>query len=87
LPQLISNKDIRGTFHCHTMWSDGHDTIEQMARGAIALGWNYLGISDHSKTSAIANGLNEKRLLAQIEEIQSVNRKFMDEGISFRIFS
>jgi DNA polymerase (family 10) len=87
LPKLVTSKDIQGTFHSHTVWSDGSDSIEQMARGAIALGWTYLGISDHSKTSAIANGLNEKRLLEQIQEIQNLNRKFSDEGISFKIFS
>jgi DNA polymerase (family X) len=87
LPSLIKQGDIRGTFHCHTNWSDGADTIEQMARAAIALGWEYLGISDHSKTSAIANGLNEKRLQKQMDEIRALNKQFENEGIRFRIFA
>lgn len=87
LPSLIKQSDIRGTFHCHTNWSDGAHTIEQMARAAIALGWEYLGISDHSKTSAVANGLNEKRLEKQMDEIRALNKRFANEGVKFRIFS
>ncbi len=87
LPKLITQKDIRGTFHCHTHWSDGRDTLEQMARAAIALGWEYLGISDHSKASAVANGLNEKRLASQIQEIKKLNKKFTDEGLTFHLFA
>jgi DNA polymerase (family X) len=85
LPKLVLPEEIRGTFHCHTVWSDGAHTVEQMARAAIAKGWEYLGIADHSKTSAIANGLDEKRLMAQGKEIEAVNKKFSQEGIRFRI--
>ncbi|MFI5335116.1 MAG: helix-hairpin-helix domain-containing protein, partial [Chlamydiales bacterium] len=49
LPQLVQEKDIRGVFHAHTTDSDGHNTLEEMARGGEQLGWEYLGISDHSK--------------------------------------
>ncbi len=87
LPQLVTARDIQGTFHCHTRWSDGRNTTEEMARAAIALGWKYLGISDHSKTSAIANGLDEKRLGAQILEIEQLNTRFVERGIPFRIFT
>lgn len=87
LPKIVDVKDLQGTFHCHTTWSDGRTSVEEMARAAMKLGWKYLGISDHSKTSAVANGLNEKRLLAQIEEVKSLNKKFTDEGIDFRLFS
>jgi len=74
LPKLINLKDIRGDLHCHTIWSDGKQTIEQMALAAKIMGYEYLGISDHSKL-AIANGLDEKRLLKQIEEIDKINKR------------
>ncbi len=86
LPKLVSEKDIRGTFHCHTQASDGSNTLEEMARAAITLGWEYLGIADHSKSSAVANGLNEKRLEAQMKEIEKLNARFAGEGVKFRLF-
>lgn len=73
LPQLIEVKDIRGTFHNHTVASDGRAPLMEMVRGAEALGWEYLGIADHSKASFQANGLNEERLMQQIEEIKQLN--------------
>jgi DNA polymerase (family 10) len=87
LPRLVRAEDLRGTFHCHTTASDGHDTLEAMARAAIALGWEYLGIADHSKASAVANGLDEKRLAAQVKEIAALNRRLADDGFTFRIFA
>ncbi len=87
LPQLVTADEIRGTFHCHTRWSDGAHTVEEMARTAIQLGWEYLGIADHSKSSAVANGLNEKRLASQLREIKACNQRFKDEGLKFHIFS
>ncbi len=74
LPTLVEEKDIRGVFHCHTTDSDGHNTLEEMVRGAQELGWEYIGIADHSKSSYQANGMDEKRLLAQAERIQKLNR-------------
>ncbi len=70
---LIERSDIRGAFHNHTTASDGRDSLEAMAKAADALGWEYLGIADHSKSSFQANGLSEERLLAQIETIQKIN--------------
>ncbi len=87
LPKLIRPPDLRGTFHCHTQWSDGRHTLEEMARAAIALDWEYLGIADHSKTSAVAHGLDEKRLAAQGKEIAALNRRFAGEGLAFRLFA
>ncbi|MBI4027304.1 MAG: DNA polymerase/3'-5' exonuclease PolX [Verrucomicrobia bacterium] len=87
LPTLVSQRDIRGTFHCHTSWSDGLHSIEEMANAAMNLGWEYLGIADHSKSSAVANGLNEKRLAAQIKEIEKLNAKFKAAGANFRLFA
>ncbi len=73
LPRLVELSDLRGAFHCHTTASDGHNTLAEMAAAAAALGWEYLGISDHSKSSFQANGLGEERLLAQVGEIRSFN--------------
>ena len=82
LPRLIEAKDIRGTFHCHTTYSDGSNTVEEMARAARDRGWSYLGIADHSKVATYAGGLTEARVKAQHKEIESLNS--LDS--SFRIF-
>ena len=70
---LVELTDIRGAFHNHTTASDGRNTLSEMAAAADALGWEYLGIADHSKSSVIANGLNEERLLKQVAEIRALN--------------
>lgn len=74
LPTLVEEKDIRGTFHNHTTASDGKSTLKEMVEAAAKLKWEYIGISDHSKSSFQANGLSEERLLKQIEEIARMNR-------------
>lgn len=73
LPRLVEEKDIRGVFHNHTTESDGHNTLEEMTRAAEALGFEYLGIADHSKSSVQARGLDEARLLAQVAAIEALN--------------
>jgi DNA polymerase (family 10) len=73
LPDLIEQSDIRGDLHCHTTASDGLNSIEEMAEKAIELGYDYLSISDHSKSSRVAGGLTEEELLAQTDEIDRVN--------------
>jgi len=73
LPRLIELADIRGDLHSHTIASDGHNTIAEMAEAARALGYEYLAITDHSKSQVIANGLTAKRLLAHIREIHRVS--------------
>jgi len=73
LPHLIEVEDLRGTFHNHTTASDGRNNMKEMVAAAEQMGWEYLGISDHSKSSFQANGLSEERLLAQIEEIRKLN--------------
>ena len=75
LPELIDVKDLRGTFHCHTTYSDGLHTLEQMAHAAKALGWEYLGIADHSKVAAYAHGLSKADVLRQFKEIDALNAK------------
>lgn len=73
LPILVEEKDIRGVFHCHTTESDGHNTLEEMITGAQAMGWEYFGISDHSKSSFQANGMEEDRLFDQVQRIKKLN--------------
>ncbi len=70
---LLEPSDIKGVFHNHTTASDGHNTLDEMVAEAEKLGWEYLGIADHSKASFQANGLNEERLLRQVEEIRRIN--------------
>lgn len=74
LPELIEWPNLRGTFHCHTTDSDGRATLEDMAGAAQELGFQYLGIADHSKSSIQANGLDEKRLAAQVARIRQFNQ-------------
>jgi len=73
LPKLVEFGDLRGVFHNHTTESDGDHTLEQMAAAAEKLGWDYLGISDHSKSSFQARGLDEERLFRQLEAVAQLN--------------
>ena len=75
LPKLIRVEDIRGDFHAHTVASDGSNTIEEMARAAKERGYEFLCITDHSKSSAIANGQSPQRLAQQIKEIHKINAR------------
>jgi DNA polymerase (family X) len=75
LPILVTETDVRGTFHCHSTYSDGVNTIEQMAAAAGKKGWIYLGIADHSKAAGYAGGLSIDRLKAQIAEIDAINAR------------
>jgi len=74
LPNLVTSTNIRGVFHNHTTASDGRGTIEEMAAAAEALGWDYLGLADHSKASYQANGLDDARVLRMIESIRAFNQ-------------
>lgn len=76
LPVLVQESDLRGVLHVHSTWSDGQNTIRDMAEACIARGLAYLGITDHSKAAAYANGLNEQALRRQHEEIDSLNREY-----------
>jgi len=79
LPELIGLSDIRGDLHVHTNWSDGGASIEDMARAAKALGYQYLAITDHSGGLGIARGLNEERLRTQVQAIRQLDEQL--EGI------
>lgn len=75
LPHLVELKDIRGDLHMHTVASDGRNTIEEMAEAAIARGYDYIAITDHSKAVTVANGLDEKRTLEQIAKVRAAQKK------------
>lgn len=83
LPRLIEKENLRGTFHCHTVASDGHNTLEEMADAAQELGLEYLGIAEHSKSSIQAHGIDAAKLKSQIAAIRKLNKKF--DG--FRVFT
>ena len=83
LPRLIETENLRGTFHCHTTASDGHNSLDEMAAAAQELGLQYLGIADHSRSQIQAHGLDVSRLREQVAAIRKLNRGF--EG--FRLFA
>jgi DNA polymerase (family 10) len=76
LPILIEQKDLKGDLHAHTTHTDGRHTLKEMADAAQAMGYEYLAITDHSKRLTVAHGLDEKRLLAEIDEIKKLNKWF-----------
>jgi len=82
LPNLLKETDIKGTLHCHTTYSDGVNTLEQMVDAARALGWKYLGIADHSRAAAYAGGLSIDQVKDQIREIDGLNERLK----GFRVF-
>jgi DNA polymerase (family 10) len=83
LPRLIEKENLRGTFHCHTTASDGHNSIEEMAEAAQELGLEYLGIADHSRSSIQAHGIDEAKLRSQITAIRRLNKELR----GFRLFA
>ena len=83
LPPLVELKDLTGTFHCHTDWSDGGATLEEMAEAARAFGLSYLGIADHSRSAGYAGGLSIDRVREQWEAIDALNRRYNG---TFRVF-
>lgn len=80
LPKLIESKEIRGDLHLHTKYSDGANSIMEMAQAAKSKGYEYIAITDHTKHLTIAHGLDEKRMRKQIEEIDRINEEL--EGIT-----
>jgi DNA polymerase (family 10) len=74
LPKLISYGDLRGDLQIHTKWSDGSNTILEMAKAARRLGHEYLAITDHTGSLQIAGGLNEREIMKQMKEIEKVNK-------------
>jgi len=84
LPQLIEERHLRGDLHMHTHETDGHNSIREMAEAALAVGYSYIAITDHSKALAMTNGLDERRALEHIARIREVDREM--EG-RIRIFT
>ena len=76
LPKLVEMSDLHGVLHVHSTWSDGQNTIREMAEATMARGYQYLGITDHSKVAAYAGGLSEDALRRQGEEIDRLNEEF-----------
>jgi len=74
LPDLLTLDDIRGDLHTHTDWSDGAQSIEEMALAARERGYEYIAITDHSRSLGVARGLDPERLMQQVEEIRRVNK-------------
>ena len=85
LPCLIELKDIKGDLHCHSVWDGGVNTILEMAKMAKSLGYEYLGISDHTKFLKIEDGLNEQQLAEQRKEIDKLNHEFKASGSKFHL--
>ncbi len=75
LPCLINLGDMRGDLHVHSTWSDGSETIETMAEAARELGYEYIGLCDHSVSSKIANGLDVERILNKMIEVREINER------------
>ena len=75
LPKLVEESEIKGDLHVHSRWSDGTSSIEEVARAAQKKGYQYVAICDHSKSLKIAHGLDESRLMKQIEEIDRINER------------
>ena len=84
LPKLIDTSDIRGDVHMHTTATDGHNSIREMAEAALAVGYGYIAITDHSKNLAMTNGLDDKRALEHVKRIREVDREM--EG-RIRVFA
>jgi len=83
LPNLVTLKDMRGDIHMHTTETDGKATLSEMAEAAAALGYEYIAITDHSKALAMANGLDERRVVAFAKQVRELNA----EGLPLRVFS
>lgn len=83
LPKLVEMADLKGTFHCHSDWSDGEATLEEMAEGARAMGLQYLGVADHSRSLAMARGLSIELVHEQWAKIDDLNKKL---GPKFHLF-
>ncbi len=76
LPELLELHDIRGDLHAHTNWSDGHHALEALVEAAHRKGYDYIIVSDHSRSATVAGGISEEKLLEQITKIRTLNKKY-----------
>lgn len=87
LPKLVEWTDLRGALHNHSTWSDGHQTLEEVAAYAQELGLEYWAVTDHSRSSFQAHGLEPARLREQLKAIAKINKQLADEGSDFRLLT
>lgn len=87
LPRLLEWTDLKGSLHNHSNWSDGHQTLREIAEMVVELGLDYWAVTDHSKSSFQANGLAPERLRQQLQEVAAVNRWLADEGHDARLLT
>lgn len=80
LPTVIQPEDVKALIHCHSQWSDGINTIEEMAEACKLRGFEYMVLSDHSQSAFYAKGLKEDRILAQHQQIDALNLQFQQEA-------
>jgi DNA polymerase (family 10) len=87
IPRLLEWTDLKGSLHNHSTWSDGHQRPEDLARTMRELGLAYWGVTDHSKASFQANGLDPDRVRQQLREINEINHRLSGEGVEFRLLT
>ncbi|MCX6904207.1 MAG: PHP domain-containing protein [Verrucomicrobia bacterium] len=87
IPRLIEWTDLRGSLHNHSTWSDGHESLEEIADFADDLGCDYWAVTDHSQASFIANGLSSAKLRQQIKELRQFNQKLAAQGRNIRLLT
>jgi DNA polymerase (family 10) len=87
LSRLLEWTDLKGSLHNHSTWSDGHQRPDEIAKAMSELGLAYWGVTDHSKSSFQANGLDAARVRQQLKEIREVNQALADEGSDFRLLT
>lgn len=87
IPRLVEWTELKGSLHNHSNWSDGRNSLEDIARHMSELGCAYWAITDHSKSSVQANGLQPERLRQQLGEVCKINQKFAAEGNDFRLLT
>ncbi|MFZ5448041.1 MAG: DNA polymerase/3'-5' exonuclease PolX [Thermodesulfobacteriota bacterium] len=85
LPELIGYDDIKGDLHVHCNWDGGANSIDEIVAAASALGYEYVGISDHTQFLKIERGLDEEKLRARNQEIDKINARLVREGKNFRV--
>jgi len=87
LPRLLEWTELRGSLHNHSNWSDGHQTLEEIVAHSIELGCDYWAVTDHSRSSFQAHGLDPARLREQVEAVARLNQKLADDGAAFRLLT
>jgi DNA polymerase (family 10) len=85
LPKLIDYKDIKGDLHLHSNWDGGKNSIEEIAEYAIKMGYEYVGIADHTKFLKIEHGLDEKQLRERNKEIDKINSKLKTQNLKLKV--